>query len=72
MTAKKAGVSAAGISTHSPRKTLAAAVYKRHGIVRTGAILGHINSDGSVDVVATARYIPAESEEDIRATIFAL
>ena len=72
MTAKKAGISAAGVSTHSPRKTVAALIYKRYGIVRAGAVLGHFNLDGSVDVVATARYIPTESEEDIRAALFSL
>lgn len=55
MTAKKVGISAAGISTHSPRKTVAVAIYKQHGIIRAGAVLGHFNSDGSVDVVATSR-----------------
>lgn len=60
------------VSTHSPRKTLAGAVYRKHGIVRAGAILGHFNADGSVDVVATSRYLPAETDEDIRATLFAI
>ena len=62
------------VSTHSMRKFTAASVYENSGhcLVTTGQVLGHLCRDGSVDIIATVRYLSFRLEERAQRAILAL